>query len=956
MHFLQHMFQCWWRWRPTRARVFLLISVAAVLFNAICIWVSLVVIQKRGEREDAVNLISADLTRIQSVLISPALGRRSKFNSLMKGALHTMHTFPSQPDDYHTIKICLFTADIPFTPTHGGTATAYYLLAKHLAVVKGYTVTLVGLQAQPRKQPPGCTINVRDALTSAGIRYECLEPVDFTSSSGHELVSIGMWDTLALAVVRWMDRRHDHCDLIHGHEWGGVNALLALVLHLDPDRYSGVRLLIEPHGGHMWSRIGSERRPVDVSALHIDDMERISLELSDAVLSPSQYMLGYFATRGWRIPYRYVLPNIIEAVETNRQFTKKAVWWLCFVGRLDERKGIKVFHNLLQMLNESRNWNTAGSRFFEVMVFGTMSTIDGQPSDQWLNTQIINHTWSFPISVYIGLNRSMVWSIVRKAGALLVVPSLQENLSYVVAEGVTLGIPMVTFEVGGLREILVMAPDDMLTVCTQASVRCLHDHVRTILAVGHHHIPLLTHTMKNAGATWMRWHAAYRLVHQQLATEPVARMHALEQEKRGYHAHDEIQIVQLPPAATTTSVIQQVCVHEDLLPGPLASDDAHKDRVELALLLPTHFEIIPAVLGTINHTFQTLFSHHSIASELSNVGAVTFGVQLDELSDTYPFAPTWMLYGPDGRHCEEQFPVLVLRHVLCQSFAVDPHVFPTYKPWILADVLSQQDIRMLTYPEVLFRYRKGFKITQLPESLLCKHGTAPSGRYESGPMLDHFHREVSEDMRDIHSAHAPPERVHTEFTAALRTMRNRNPSQQWSFDDGALRQWKAGAMAEDGTIRWYTWYKYEQRFGCANTTQFAYPQITSYSVVHPCVSSENLCCGDLGKANSLVRYTFSADRISDSRPLIVRVIYESQTYCGDGVLIHARFTDNLQGISRVLFQDRVKLEQKTGSIVMRRTQTIELKQIQEGSFLDVIIDALDSLSCDEILLNVVMQG
>ena len=57
--------------------------------------------------------------------------------------------------------------------------------------------------------------------------------------------------------------RNSRCDVVHAHEWGGVFADVVTANHfrqLTP----GLRIAIEPHGGHVWSQLGEMNRPMDV--------------------------------------------------------------------------------------------------------------------------------------------------------------------------------------------------------------------------------------------------------------------------------------------------------------------------------------------------------------------------------------------------------------------------------------------------------------------------------------------------------------------------------------------------------------------------------------------------------------------------------------------------------------------------------------------------------------------
>jgi hypothetical protein len=71
------------------------------------------------------------------------------------------------------------------------------------------------------------------------------------------------------AIVAWLREHADLCEVIHGHEWGGVlvdAVTLSYFRRLPP----GTRSVIVPHGGHMWSLQWRPQRSLSVEPLRID--------------------------------------------------------------------------------------------------------------------------------------------------------------------------------------------------------------------------------------------------------------------------------------------------------------------------------------------------------------------------------------------------------------------------------------------------------------------------------------------------------------------------------------------------------------------------------------------------------------------------------------------------------------------------------------------------------------
>ena len=91
------------------------------------------------------------------------------------------------------------------------------------------------------------------------------------------------------------------------HEWGGVSVDIVTYSHFRRFR-PGLRLAINPHGGHYWSTQGQLPRPTDIMSLRIDAAERATMELADLVLSPTRYIMSWLRQRGWKLPDKRCAP------------------------------------------------------------------------------------------------------------------------------------------------------------------------------------------------------------------------------------------------------------------------------------------------------------------------------------------------------------------------------------------------------------------------------------------------------------------------------------------------------------------------------------------------------------------------------------------------------------------------------------------------------------------------
>jgi hypothetical protein len=69
-------------------------------------------------------------------------------------------------------------------------------------------------------------------------------------------------------------RNQRRCDIVHGHEWGGVMAATVTYASWGGFR-PGLAIVVQEHGGHFWSSQNA-RRPDDVYSLRIDAHEKAS--------------------------------------------------------------------------------------------------------------------------------------------------------------------------------------------------------------------------------------------------------------------------------------------------------------------------------------------------------------------------------------------------------------------------------------------------------------------------------------------------------------------------------------------------------------------------------------------------------------------------------------------------------------------------------------------------------
>jgi glycosyltransferase involved in cell wall biosynthesis len=187
-----------------------------------------------------------------------------------------------------------------------------------------------------------------------------------------------------------------------------------------------------------------------------DFIERRCVEMCDVLISPSAYMLDWMRDRGWRLPERHFVqqyarslaaePATITAAEAPRG--DDVATELVFFGRLEPRKGLRVFCDALDRLAAEHPRSKANVTFL-----GKRASIDGADAVDYLHGR--EARWPWPVKVIDDLGQPAALAYLRSPGRrLTVIPSLADNSPNTVYEALALGIPFLASRVGGTAELI----------------------------------------------------------------------------------------------------------------------------------------------------------------------------------------------------------------------------------------------------------------------------------------------------------------------------------------------------------------------------------------------------------------------------------------------------------------------------------------------------------------------
>jgi glycosyltransferase involved in cell wall biosynthesis len=235
------------------------------------------------------------------------------------------------------------------------------------------------------------------------------------------------------------------------------------------------------HGTRQWITDVSRKVRVLPGAHAIAVLERASVELADAVVSPSAYLADWMRGEGWHLPEQtFVIPHVSRAGATGQPPPTPAasasrIDRLAFFGRLEERKGVRPFAAALNALEP------------ELLERLDVSFI-GRTTPPW-PVEAIKELLSEPtrrtlrsLTFETTLDQHEALDQLRRPGTLAVMPSYEENSPNTVYECLENRIPFIASNAAGIRELV--APDDRDRVLFEPTGEGIAETLRRTLADG----------------------------------------------------------------------------------------------------------------------------------------------------------------------------------------------------------------------------------------------------------------------------------------------------------------------------------------------------------------------------------------------------------------------------------------------------------------------------------------
>jgi glycosyltransferase involved in cell wall biosynthesis len=337
------------------------------------------------------------------------------------------------------MKHCIVTPDIIGPVKNGGIGTACFELAKYLKKA-GDTVAVL------------YTGPIEIGTLDTWVRYFKKISIDFKyinpSLYPDKPINNGNWFIeRSLRVHYWLSNQS--FDQIHFQEWQ-ANGFIPIQAKRTGQAYLNTILTTTVHSCEEWIHEGNLRLPTGgVEYIIQKHCEKYSAEKADITIFPSRYMKDWSEGKGWNCNNAEIIPNHFESANKSELSNKtKKITEFVFFGRLETRKGLSLFLNALELLIKKDQ----GIDLPKITFIGKNGLVGNRLASEVINDYICSH--GLQANIIDNYDSESALKYLEEKGRCAIIPTLQDNLPYVVIECVERGIPVIASNIGGVPEII----------------------------------------------------------------------------------------------------------------------------------------------------------------------------------------------------------------------------------------------------------------------------------------------------------------------------------------------------------------------------------------------------------------------------------------------------------------------------------------------------------------------
>ena len=337
--------------------------------------------------------------------------------------------------------ICIVTPDFVGPINNGGIGTACYQYGLALAN-SGHQVTVLFTETISRGQ----TNHWRRHYAKLGISF--LSMADMPKLPHFTYGNSWFLERSQIILDFLKDKGFD---FVHFQDWKANGFWPIRAKRLGYALQNSV-LTVMMHSSTKWIDQGMEEFPKDAAMqARLVYCETYCMKHCDLVLSPSQHMFDWAEANSIRLADdRMLVPYVNgDAVAAGDSQAELDLDHLIFFGRLETRKGLHVFGDALRWLKKMQPERLPR----RVSLLGKHAMVNGAPSEKYVEN-LAAELPEIKLAVINTLDRLQAIDYIRRAGGLVVMPSILDNCPLTVIECIEHKLPFLASAIGGIPEMV----------------------------------------------------------------------------------------------------------------------------------------------------------------------------------------------------------------------------------------------------------------------------------------------------------------------------------------------------------------------------------------------------------------------------------------------------------------------------------------------------------------------
>jgi glycosyltransferase involved in cell wall biosynthesis len=350
------------------------------------------------------------------------------------------------------VKIAIATFEFEGLTRNGGIGTAFRKLAELLAR-NGHSVTAIFM---PFNWPHVLKKNQKSIKAEfkklKRLKIEVIMP-ELEAPYFHALHDPY---PVTRSFLMYKTLRSQAFDVVHACDNVGL-IYFALLAKRTGLAFEKTKFVIGTHGCPVWA---SEANGVfSEGSTLVSQYDHLSIAMADHVVSPSRYMLEFRKRKGWPAAVRSTLiANANELTRTTGTFKKRVAdakrKSLVFFGRLERRKGIFLFARALELMLD-QNPDIGADIPLDICFIGSARDSAGDLAFSQISEALVRFKKRIYIRSFVDFSSEQCLDFIQKnKNHLVCMPSLVDNLPYVIMEAIERKFDFIASKSGGQAEMI----------------------------------------------------------------------------------------------------------------------------------------------------------------------------------------------------------------------------------------------------------------------------------------------------------------------------------------------------------------------------------------------------------------------------------------------------------------------------------------------------------------------